>query len=616
MQKGVPLLRSLTVMAALVPLSAAAGGQGVEVADFSNQASPVGWTVSGGEYRSPQYSNAVNRIELVYAGEGLAELLAVYALLLDGAEVQIAALSPMSSSAVFEFPDSIDVRAFRVVASAGASLRTFAAYVAPTELDAPVDVTVTDNVTGTSFDASWSAVPDAIGYRVYVWTNLVVNASAGTEVWRETFRDSPEKTSSTDFSMAFADTKEGWSWHKVYASVEAEAIRIGNTSARGVLVLPPMPWIAGKPFALRVRARRQDAGDGTDMPVGVVSGDRTNIVDVVTLGVAYGDFHIMLPALSENDRVALFSPTNKSSARAIVDEISAVSGYSAGETLPDCIVNGLDVGGATSCSLTDLPSEPVWFAVSAYGRRGAVSRKGGEQIVDLSSPEPVERLAACPVRSLPDGVYLQDFDSLAEPTFSSGDKKWLNGTTLLFWNAWQDGEAAAKFTYNGGKANITGFYALAADRADDARAFGARTKLGTTMTWGLAFTNDADVAVALTNIVYSAQQWGFANTNAQTLALSCLVTNRLDWIVNFEEGWRVCAQSVANVFDAGGTHDTPVSTAVGYAPEGGMRILPGEVLYLRWTFQPPEKGSSSLMAIDDLSVMFRDDVRPFRIGIR
>ena len=610
------LIRSLTVMAALIPLAAAAGGQGVEVADFLNQAVPVGWTVTDGEYRSPEYSNAVNRIELAYAGEGLADLLAVYALPLDGADVQIAALSPMSSSAAFDFPDSIDVRAFRIVAPVGAHLKTFVAYVAPAELDAPVDVSVTNNITGTSFDASWSAVPDSTGYRVYVWTNLVVNASAGTEVWCETFSDSPEKTSSTDFSMSFADIKEGWVWYKVYASVEAGAIRIGNTSAKGVLVLPPMPEIARRPFALRIRARRQDASDGTDMPVGVVSGDRTNIVDVVTLGSAYNDFHVMLPALSENDRIALFSPTNKSSARAMVDEVAVVSGYSAGETLPNYIVNGLDVGGATSCSLTGLPSEPVWFAVSAYGRRGAVSRNGGDQIVDLSSPEPVECLAACPVKSLSDGVYLQDFDSLAELTFSSGDKKWLNGTTLLFWNAWQDGEAAAKFTYNGGKAPSSGFYALAADRADDTRAFGARTKLGTTMTWGLAFTNDADVAVALTNIAYSAQQWGFANTNVQTLALSCLVTNRLDWTVNFEEGWRACAQSIAKVFDSGGTHDTPVSTAVNYVPERGVRILPGEVLYLRWTFHPPERGSSSLMAIDDLSVMFSDDVRPFRISIR
>ena len=610
------LIRSLIVMVASVSSTVVVGGQGAEVADFSNQSIPVGWTVVDGEYRSPEYSNAVNRIELVYAGDNLASLLAVYALPLKGAEVQIAALSPMSSSAVFDFPDSIDVRAFRIVAPVGVSLKTFASYVAPTELDVPANVAVSNNITGTSFDVSWSDVLYATGYRVYVWTNVVVGASSGTAIWRETFKDAPEKTTSTDFSMVFADIKEGWNWYKVYASVEAGAVRIGNTSTKGVLVLPTLPEIAGQPFALRIRARRQDVSDGTDMPVGVVSGNRTNIVDVVTLDDSYNDFNVMLPSLSDGDRIALFSPTNKSSARAIVDEVSVVSGYSAGEALPVYIVNGLDVGGSTSCSLTDLPSEPVWFAVSAYGRRGAVSQKGGVQIVDLSNPEPVERLAACPVKSLPDGVYLQDFDSLAELTSSSGDKKWLNGTTLLFWNAWQDSEVATKFTYNGGKAANTGFYALAADRSDVTRAFGARTKLNTTMTWGLAFTNGADVAVALTNIAYSVQQWGFANTNVQTLALSCLVTNRLDWIVDFKDGWCVCAQAMAKVFDSGDTHDTPVSTAVNYVPEGGMRILPGEVLYLRWTFHPPEKGSSSLMAIDDLSVMFSDDVRPFRISIR
>ena len=42
-----------------------------------------------------------------------------------------------------------------------------------------------------------------------------------------------------------------------------------------------------------------------------------------------------------------------------------------------------------------------------------------------------------------------------------------------------------------------------------------------------------------------------------------------------------------------------------YVPSEVIRIQPGEVLYLRWTFHPPAKGSSALMAIDDVRVRFQ-----------
>ena len=122
------------------------------------------------------------------------------------------------------------------------------------------------------------------------------------------------------------------------------------------------------------------------------------------------------------------------------------------------------------------------------------------------------------------------------------------------------------------------------------------------MTWGLAFTNETGSTISLTNVSYSAQQWGFANTTNQLLTCECLVTNRLDWIVNFTEGWQICAETEAQVL---ATHAMPESTAVNYVPAEQIRIAPGEVLYLKWTFHPPAKGSSALMAIDDLTVRFR-----------
>ena len=124
------------------------------------------------------------------------------------------------------------------------------------------------------------------------------------------------------------------------------------------------------------------------------------------------------------------------------------------------------------------------------------------------------------------------------------------------------------------------------------------------MTWGLAFTNETGSTISLTNVSYSAQQWGFANTTNQLLTCEYLVTNRLDWIVNFSEGWQPCAETEAQVYgDA--AHGMPVSTPVAHVPSAQIRIQPGEVLYLKWSLHPPMKGNSALMAIDDLAVRFK-----------
>ena len=134
------------------------------------------------------------------------------------------------------------------------------------------------------------------------------------------------------------------------------------------------------------------------------------------------------------------------------------------------------------------------------------------------------------------------------------------------------------------------------------------------MTWGLAFTNDTGSTISLTNVSYSAQQWGFANTNSHALVFSTLVTNRLDWIPSWTAGWTNRCETVAQCLKDV-QHDMPVVTSVEYTPVDVIRIAPGEVLYLKWTLHPPAKGSSALMAIDDLNVEFESAASPTLIRI-
>lgn len=591
-----------------IALLVALGAYAVDVnVNFATGEGTNGWAISANSYASPEYTRAVDQISLSYAGQGASGSAIVYAADAQGGEDrQVATISYASSSATFAFPDTTSFRVFRIETTGDMALQSFFAKVSEATLESPSGVIFSNNITGTSFDAYWNAVEGATGYKVYVWTNAVVGASAGTEVWQESFTNSPAKTSTVNFKDEFTDSgTSGWTFEKAYASISNGAVRIGTTSDKGVLVSPELPTLAEAPLTLRITAWRQSTSDGTDMPVGVVSGGMTNIAGVICLGDLSKEYHVELPSLVVGDRIALFSPTNKSSARAILDDVAIVSGYSEGHEEPAYIVNGLDVGNVAEYSFSGLPSVPVSFAVEAYGRRGVSSSKAAAVVVDLANPDKVAVLNACPISSLASSAhtYTQNFDSLAAITAATGDKEWKNGTTLEYWQAWQDNDAFEKFVYNAGSATASGLYALAANKTDEVRAFGVRTKQGLTMTWGLAFTNDTGSTISLTNVSYSAQQWGFANTTNQLLLCACLVTNRLDWIVNFTEGWQTCAETEAQVFDAG-THAVPESVAVDYVPAEQIRIAPGEVLYLKWTFHPPTKGSSALMAIDDLMVGF------------
>ena len=222
---------------------------------------------------------------------------------------------------------------------------------------------------------------------------------------------------------------------------------------------------------------------------------------------------------------------------------------------------------------------------------------------------------AFPISNLSGNAYTQNFDALAVVTATAGDKEWLNGMTLPCWQAWSGVDAAGKFKHSkGGNITTSGFYALAPNQTDSARAFGACAKKGTVMTWGIAFTNDTDWTVSLSSVVYSAQQWGFANTTNNSLVFSCLVTNRLDWIANIHDGWTDCRETTAQCLKDV-PHDTPVATAVSFAPADQVRVPAGCVLLLKWSVSPPASGYSSLMSIDDLEVTFEEVPRPTLIRL-
>lgn len=600
-------------------MSAGASGAATYVADFTGAGLPQGWIVENGEYLSPEYSNAVDRIELRYSGSDAAATATISAYPKLGDGVMVATLSAASSGASFDFPETTDFRSFRIAADIGIGLSSFVAYVSEGMLDTPSGVVVSNNVTGTSFDAYWGDVDGATGYRVYVWTNVVAGASEGTALWQETFANAPATSStSTTFKDSYTDSgASGWHAETVYAYSQEGTVRVGNTKNKGVLVSPPLAAFPETPLTLRITAWRMSTSDGVDMPVGVVSGDVTNIVGVVELDDVAAAYHVALPELKAEDRIALFSPTNKASARAIIDDVAVLSGYSEGSVEPMYIVNGLDVGVVNGHSFTGLSSVPVQFAVEAYGRRGVTSAKTGAVEVDLANPEKVALLNACPLSSLASSArtYTQNFDSLASLTDTSSGVEWLNGTTLPYWQAYCNGGSVGTLKWNQGTGTTGGLYALATNQTFTVRALGARATSDKEYSWGIAFTNDTEGTVVLSSVEYSAQQWGFSNKTNQALSVSAQVVDGLDWISAYEEGWTVLHKTESVVYGETVPQETPVFESVSVAPDPEISIAPGQVLMLKWTAEK-KSGTPGMMGIDDVTVTFERVVVPRGFTIR
>ena len=609
------LVRTLGMSVGLISLAAVAERLVTETADFSGGVVPDGWAVAASGYLSPEYSNSVSRIEISYAATGQVGEAQLFALSHGSSDqTQIASVNTFTTGAAFDFPETSDYRRFRIAAN-GLTVGSFSATWRDRRRDAPTNV-VAAVLTASSLEVAWDEVDGAAGYEVSVWTNVVTGASEGMVVWEDMLPGATNGASSTimsetKFNNCFANV--GWTRSEKagYPTGEEGTIQIGITDTSGWLQTPPLA-VYGPGVAVRFRARVVDA-NSNPMIVERVSGSVTQHVGEVTLSTTTQDCFIPVPDWQSGDCLRFNSPAS-GKRRTVIGAFAVISGYSEGTATPD-VLRVVAAGGATSCAIAGLPeSTIVYVGVRTLADEGLSSDVSEGVKVDLSK---VSVLNAVQMGTLSGNVYLQNFDGLAGHTSSSEEKEFFNGVTVPFLQAWQDDNAASSITfYTGGNQSGARFMALATDVSSNVRAFGARGKQGTTMVWGISFTNDTDSAMTITNISYSSQQWGFVNSTNQALGLACLVTNRLDWIVNFADGWSQCVETDAGVFGLGSTHGMPESTDVDYVPPGGIRIAPGEVMYLKWTLFSPSSGGSAAMAIDDLKVAFDVAAKPLLMIVR
>ena len=613
-----PMPKILAMALDLMPLASFAAGFVVEQADFTGGSLPVGWTMAEGSYVSPSYSNSVDRIELAYAasttnGTGTACLIAV-----DHATsnaVQIAALNTATTTASFGFPADSDYRSFRVSPEGAFWLTSFAATWFDTRLDAPTNIVARNN-TGVSFDLSWSAVEAASGYRVSIWTNVVVGASDGTAQWVESFADMDASSSAVLNSTRLrkADHGDDWSntdYGKAYLLDNGGGIRLGQAEADGWIVVPHA--VSAGETTMLIDAGRYKSDDGQGLAVSAISElGETNQIQIVELrGSDVATYDVSLPVEAVGKKVILetVSLTGRRERRVALTRIAFVSGYSKGVEQPVCF-RTLDVGTNTSVSITGLPSVVAFVGVQALAENESdVSAVSMAIQVDLVNPPPLPVQAVLGSAVVQSG-YRETFNAITNlPTTSP----WEDGLTVPFWQAQKGGNAISTITtasgsVTGGRSG--GLYAYHGTNKADLASYslGAAANGSNKIVFGFAVTNDMECVLKDFNLSFTARQWSFTakRTVEQSLRVAYLVTNELVAVSVTDERWMdVTAlrfNAVASL-SAGGTN---VDSATGSvfadlsAVVEGLSLQPGEILLLRWTPDPVSNGD--VLGVDDVSL--------------
>ena len=606
---------------------------------FSEGTLPEGWRVGESGLLSPTYSNYVSHISLAYGEErsGVYGTLAIFATdYTTQAESKIADLNTFTSAAQLDFPAGTDFRSFRLVTN-GVALVSWTAVWMDTHLATPTNVAAA-NITDSSFDLSWAMVEDAMGYRIAVWTNATVGASAGVATWQETFAGMGAGKSSVlnQDRLGLADHGSDWrdtSFENGYLIDNGGGIRLGTSTTTGWISVPHV--VTAGENALRVTAARYSQDKGQQLAVLCVldGGATTNLVGTfpVALDGTYPTFDpsnavdvVELPALTVGGTLILqtTSGSDGKESRIAIKGMEFVSGYSAGTQVRDVIREETISAADTACTISNLPPMAVNVSVQALAANAADSSVVSEAVVvDLAHPPPTAQLTVSGT-SVAEHGYSENFDTL-NGVGTSAD--WVDGITLPYWQACRGSSSEDNITEKSGMSNQSaGLYSYHGTNKNDTASYSLAivSKTNNRMTFGFAVTNDTDVLLTNFQLSFTARQWTFTSnrTVPQSLHFECLVTNKLvavsdagDW--NEVDALQFDAVASLQEAEASGRADYATGSAFANltATLTGRMLHPGEVLMLRWTSDPVANGEA--LGVDDVGLTCERHSEGLRVRI-
>ena len=606
---------------------------------FSEGTLPAGWSICESGLLSPTYSNYVSHISLAYGGErsGVYGTLAIFATdYTTQTESKIADLNTFTSAVQLDFPAGTDFRSFRFVTN-GVALVSWTAVWMDTRLSAPTNIAIANN-TASSFDISWDPIGDAITYKISVWTNATVGASAGVATWQETFSGmgSSKTAPLNQDRLGLADHGSDWRdtpFENGYLIDNGGGIRLGTSTATGWISVPHV--VATGENALRVTAARYSQDKGQQLAVLCVldGGATTNLVGTfpVEFEGTYPTFDssnavdvIELPASTVGGTLILqtTSGSDGKEARIAVKGIEFVSGYAAGTLVPDVIREETISAADTAFTISDLPSVAVQVSVQALAANVADSSAASETVVvDLAHPPPTPQLVVSGARVADVGGYFEPFDILA----NLASMLWTDGVSVRYWQARRGASSEGNITEKSGMSNQSaGVYSYHGTNKNDTASYSLAivSKTNNRMTIGFAVTNDTDALLTNFQLSFTARQWTFTSnrTVPQSLHFECLVTNKVVAVSDVGDWDEVNAlkfDAVASLQEAEASGRVDYATGSAFAnltaTLTGKRLHPGEVLMLRWTSDPVANGEA--LGVDDVALTCERHSEGMRVRI-
>ncbi len=472
------------------------------------------------------------------------------------------------------------------------------------EVKAP-ELTI-EGITSGAFSLSWDDFMNTTNttYTVNIWTNRTDGFIPGESLWKEEFLNAPATNSSiqiTDKNAALyiSNNSGAWDYFKTYLSPETGTIRLGNTSSNGWIKTPPL-GIDGTDLTLKVRSWQYDAGkDGTKMPIEIISGNATNLLDILTINDRPSDYYIDIPKLNNDDIFIIHSTTNKKSSRVILDTIEVLRGFEPGRRVRIDISNNI-VGTNLFTIVKNLPATEFFVQVEGVAKTNSITTVNHSQtiIIDLANP-PTN--AFWRISNFKQNYHYEDFGYVTNVT-----KKvpWTNGETIQGFYARKSGELIHDIRKDSRKSTTCGLYASYTNKHENCWSLSLLSSGSDSTSLDLQILNDTSKTTKEIKFHFDTYQWTFTDKSDSALLCSYVITKDILTPPKPDEWITIDSDSIQKtvVFDKANADDINLH---GYAKTVNslsllLNLEPDEILHFRWT--SPKISNAPMLGIGNLKV--------------
>ncbi len=464
-----------------------------------------------------------------------------------------------------------------------------------------------------AFSIKWESMIDFDSYTLHLWTNRVVGASEGECVWREDFSNAPSSSStqspSKDNFKNYVDNgylKGDFDYSKVYLTEDAGVLRLGNSSDRGWLQVPPL-GLKGNNLSLKVKVKKCPDETGFLLPIDLIDGNQTNQIALLTITDEYADYVISLPTLDGEESLIIHSTTNvKSSAQTLLDSFEILAGASLGHVVS--YTNKVDVGTSGFAIVSNQPSAVLHARVE--GRKDDFSCFSNECEIDLENPSNFWLTSLFKKQN----AYSVMTEVFGWVTNITKETSWMNGKTIRGFYAFVANDESESI-YCGKKGSSTaGLYASHTNTPVTAHTLSLHANKNEDITLELRILNDRQKTMNEITFVYNEYDWMHNNIETSSKFLNSYSVTKNAFIL--PTNWQEI--NVERQEDDFLKRENDLSTMGFFKRQVTVmlpvKVNPGEVFYYRWI--APKMSNAPMLGVGNLTVTLGWKATGFKLIFR